>query len=200
MSQDILNPSEIRVITNMMMYNVNNIVTKLIFMEKQCTKCQQVLDISSFSKDKYKKSGHRSACKQCSNLEYKSFQKTDGYKNRLRQAIAKRNALKEENPIKRWAFDTFHSAKSRAKAKHIEFSITKEWLEENAIESCPLLGVKLIYNSDRSSANTASLDRKIPSLGYTKENCKIISFKANRIKNDANLHEIETLLQNLRNY
>lgn len=184
----------------MMIYNNNYAITLGYIMEKICTKCKQIMDISFFSKDKYKKSGYRTACKQCSNIEYKKFQTSDGYIKRLEKAKESRLHIKQINPIAVWAHDVYHNAKARAKKSGIEFSITKQWVIDNAVKNCPLLGVELIYGAEKSKSKSASIDRKDSARGYTSDNCKIISFKANRIKSNGSLAEIQLLAQNLSKY
>jgi len=167
---------------------------------KLCSKCKLDLPVENFSKDKAQKSGLRCACKLCSAKEFKAFKTSPGYTKRLHSNNTHREKLKQEAPIKSWAHTAFHAAKQRAKKNNREFTITKLWVEENAPIICPLLNVTLIYNADRSTANTASLDRKDSAKGYTPENCKIISFKANRIKSNASLEEIALLASNLERY
>ena len=70
----------------------------------------------------------------------------------------------------------------------------------NAPVKCPLLGTELVYNADKSVENTASVDRKNSAQGYTVENCKIISCKANRIKSNASINEITLLVKNMEYY
>jgi len=66
---------------------------------------------------------------------------------------------------------------------------------------CPLLGIPLVYGTkNKQSPNAASLDKLDPKKGYTEENTKVISFKANRIKSDATVQEILTLAQNIQKY
>lgn len=88
----------------------------------------------------------------------------------------------------------FGNAQQRAKRKGIEFSITRE---DIAIpDYCPLLGIKLSKGSEGGSDHSPSLDRIDPSFGYTKDNIWVISMKANRLKNDATLAEMEMLVCN----
>lgn len=171
-------------------------------MDKICTKCQQRLPISSFSRDKYKRGGYRSACKACSALEFKAYKEEnpDAYKRRLKATNEGRAATKELDPVKIWAHDAYHNAKSRAKRGNIEFSITKDWLIANAPIRCPLLEVELTYNADRSTLSSASVDRIDPNKGYTPANCKVISCKANRMKSNANLDELIKLVNNMKHY
>lgn len=63
-------------------------------------------------------------------------------------------------------------------------------------EFCPLLGIKLENGGDR--ATSPSLDKIVPSLGYVRGNVWVISWRANTIKNDASLRELETLVDNLK--
>ncbi len=51
-------------------------------------------------------------------------------------------------------------------------------------EFCPILGVKLEFGDMDSRDNSPSLDRIIPELGYTPGNVAVISYRANRIKNE----------------
>jgi hypothetical protein len=167
---------------------------------KMCSGCKEILSVNLFSKDKYQKSGLRCKCKACSSKEFLSFKNGKGYQKRLLKTSANRKDLKSINPVKVWSHTAYHNAKRRAKAAGCDFTITKSWLEENAVETCPLLNVLLDYNAEISSPNVASIDRKNSECGYTPENCKIISFKANRIKNNASTEEINLLAQNLKDY
>jgi hypothetical protein len=168
--------------------------------KKLCSGCKKILCVDLFSKDKYQKSGLRCKCKDCSSKEFSSFKNGNGYQKRLLKTSANRKDLKSVNPVKVWSHTAYHNAKRRAKAAGCDFTITKSWLEENAVKICPLLNVLLDYNAEISSPNVASIDRKNSECGYTPENCKIISFKANRIKNNASIEEISLLAKNLKEY
>ena len=167
---------------------------------KICCGCKVLLPFESFSKDKARKDGLRYKCKSCSAQEFKNFKDSPGYVKRLRSHNEHRDRVKREDPIKGWAHTAFHNAKRRAKDAGIEFSITKEWLISNAIEFCPLLDLKLVYNAKKPIAASASVDRKDSTGGYTMENCKVISFKANRIKSNATIEEITMLANRLQQY
>lgn len=85
-------------------------------------------------------------------------------------------------------------AKDRAKIRCLEFD-----LQINDVSwpsTCPVLGIALTYNGQGGSKDSrASLDRKNPSLGYTKNNVRIISMRANRIKSDATVEELRKILE-----
>jgi hypothetical protein len=56
---------------------------------------------------------------------------------------------------------------------------------------CPVLGLPL---DSRDRNHSPSLDRRDNSKGYTKENVRVISMKANRLKGDASIEDIQALL------
>lgn len=86
-------------------------------------------------------------------------------------------------------------AQRRAHKRGIIFNITHE--DINIPKVCPLLGIPLYRSKGRLfHDNSPSLDRIIPELGYVKGNIQVISFRANRIKCNASLEEIKTLVQN----
>ena len=64
---------------------------------------------------------------------------------------------------------------------------------------CPLLNIPLSINSNNKDYSY-SLDKIDPKKGYVKGNVWVISFRANKIKNDASLSELELLTSNLRKY
>lgn len=82
-------------------------------------------------------------------------------------------------------------AKQRAKLKNIPFTIT---LFDIVIpEYCPVLGLKLLRHIGEGAhgrPDSPSLDRLIPERGYVPGNVRVISNKANTIKQGASLQEI----------
>jgi hypothetical protein len=85
-------------------------------------------------------------------------------------------------------------AKQRAKTKGLAFDLT---VEDIAIPVyCPILGMPL-YTSELDSDCSPSIDRIDNSGGYTKDNIQIISTRANRIKSDSSIEELQRLLNYL---
>jgi hypothetical protein len=81
------------------------------------------------------------------------------------------------------------SAKRRSKVKNIIFDI--KYTDIVIPEFCPVLGIKLECHKNIMQDNSPTLDRLIPRKGYTKENIRVISYKANSIKRDASAEELE---------
>lgn len=90
----------------------------------------------------------------------------------------------------------FNNAKNRAKAKGIPIDIT----EKDIVfpEYCPVLGIKLEVSNRCARDNSPSIDRTNPSLGYVKGNIAIISHKANTIKSNASVEDVEAVLRYMK--
>ncbi len=85
------------------------------------------------------------------------------------------------------------NAKSRAKRNSIPFSIL---LSDVVIpDRCPVLGCEFGRGDGGWCSTSPTLDRVIPGLGYVSGNVAVISWRANRIKSDANIEELEKIVQ-----
>lgn len=88
------------------------------------------------------------------------------------------------------------NTKARAKRKGVPFDLS---LEDLVIpECCPVLGMKLVKRLGHFADESPSIDRIVPSLGYTKGNVRIISYRANRIKCHASREDLEKILDYMR--
>ena len=92
--------------------------------------------------------------------------------------------------------------KHRAKQNNLPFNLS---LEDIVIpKRCPVLDIEIRQLSvdDKPSKgyypNAPSLDRIIPELGYVKGNVRVISARANLLKSNATIFELELVLQDLK--
>lgn len=172
-----------------------------------CTKCGKEKPLEEFSKNKQGKYGRRAFCKECEHKIQNSPERL-ARRNELRR-------LRRENDEYRLArnlkdTETRHNnedsikkalvraAKARAKKKGIPFDITIE--DFTLPEKCPLLEIPLTVGYGSSQENSYSLDKIIPEVGYIKGNVWVISNKANMIKSNASLKELQLLTKNLEKY
>ena len=72
------------------------------------------------------------------------------------------------------------NAKTRSRIKKIEYSLNKE--DFKIPKECPIFGLKLASGIKHFQNESPSLDRIDNSLGYTKDNVRIISWLANKLK------------------
>lgn len=89
----------------------------------------------------------------------------------------------------------YYAAKQRAKRKGLPFAI--EIADISIPEKCPLLGIKLEKGIKGFNPNSPSLDKIVPELGYVKGNVWVISMRANTIKQNASLEELQELTKSL---
>lgn len=89
--------------------------------------------------------------------------------------------------------------RNRARLLNIPFDVTYDDIEWNV--TCPVLGVVLDYTGENTqNHNAASIDKVDPSKGYVKDNVRIISMRANWLKQDATLEELEQIMRYMREH
>jgi hypothetical protein len=107
-----------------------------------------------------------------------------------------RAALRTHGKSKTLEYTMLCSAKERAKRDQISLNIT---IEDIIIpERCPLLDIPLFVGTRSNHDNSPSPDRIVPEQGYVKGNIRVISHRANSLKRDSALDELETLVKNWR--
>ncbi len=142
---------------------------------KVCKECNQSLNLNKFSLiEKWNvNSGTKDICKKCS--------------TKIRQT----EKLKRD-----WKVDAakllYKNIKSRCKRTGREFSIE---LEDIIIpEKCPVFGFELKREDKQTWMSAPSVDRIDSSKGYIKGNVTVVSRRANILKRDATVEELELLL------
>jgi len=92
---------------------------------------------------------------------------------------------------------TLQNSRARSKKQGLpKCDLTLEYLEQLPFPKvCPVLGL-IIDTSNRETS--LSLDRIKPALGYVQGNVQFISMKANRMKQEASIEELELLLSYLK--
>lgn len=84
--------------------------------------------------------------------------------------------------------EKFRNKKANAKNRGIEFTIP--FGELVFPEHCPVLGIPIDYFVEgQATENSPSFDRIDPSKGYVSGNVVIVSWRANRLKNDGTPEE-----------
>jgi hypothetical protein len=78
-------------------------------------------------------------------------------------------------------------AKDRARRKGLAFNL--DLVDIIIPRVCPVLGIVLRKAKKQCDDHSPSLDRIIPALGYIKGNVRVISYRANVLKNNATLEE-----------
>lgn len=92
----------------------------------------------------------------------------------------------------------FTSTRTRARRQNQRFNLT---IDDFLIPpTCPVLGIPLNGLRGKRTNNTPSIDKLVPELGYIKGNVRVISWRANRLKSNASLSELELLVRYMREH
>lgn len=107
---------------------------------------------------------------------------------------------KKRDPIWAWVVSAVGGARTRARKRGLSFNITNGYIRSILPTHCPALGCELIYGAPGGTPNwnSASIDRIVGEKGYVVGNVVIISQRANAIKVDASLAELEAVARWLR--
>ena len=147
---------------------------------KICNKCNKELSFNKFRERKdtgWKDINNKfrySYCRECEKKRFKEAYKKDPIPQML------------------------SNSKIRAKAKKLPHNITSDdirevWPKDNI---CPVLKkpFEMGFKSEKTKSMAPSLDKIIPSYGYTKGNIVVISDIVNRLKSDATLEDLKKII------
>ena len=147
---------------------------------KICNKCNKELSFNKFRERKdtgWKDINNKfrySYCRECEKKRFKEAYKKDPIPQML------------------------SNSKIRAKAKKLPHNITSDdirevWPKDNI---CPVLKkpFEMGFKSEKTKSMAPSLDKIIPSKGYTKGNIVVISDIVNRLKSDATLEDLKKII------
>lgn len=138
---------------------------------QKCNICRELLPFDKFGKNKHKPNKIENWCKECRKPRSKGY-----YDKWIRDNSEMRMLI---------------SARGRSQKSNIPFSIK---LEDIVIpEFCPVLGIRLDRDGGKCNDSTPSLDKFIPSKGYVRGNIAVVSWRANWIKQNSSIEEIEML-------
>lgn len=144
---------------------------------KKCSGCQEVKPAAAFHKNAGKPLNLAAYCKQC--------RKSQRYYS---NAVANRK-WRQRNPVK----SLLICARQSARRKGYEFTLS----EEHVVipENCPVFGFPLIatVGTGARSDHTPTIDRIDNSRGYVPGNIVVVSWRANRLKNDAPATDLRLL-------
>ncbi len=169
---------------------------------KECITCKLVKDFNDFYPRYGEKQTLRNECKKCwasrNNKNFRdyhlNFYREDRRKNPdkyRKNTFERKKAYPEKRMLAR--------AKSRAKKRNLEFDLSAD--DIIIPDVCPALGIKLelVFGTKGPKDQSPSLDRIDNTKGYTKENIRVISFRANSIKKDANIKELDSISAYMKN-
>jgi hypothetical protein len=143
---------------------------------KKCSgPCGQTLSLDAFSKDNRSKLKRKSYCRACDRL------------------------YKQQHPHARDPrYSMLQGAQRRARRKGLPFALTIDDIVIPAI--CPVLGIPLQRAAKRPRYNSPSLDQIAPGRGYVQGNIEVMSNRANMLKSNATIAELEAVLAHMKQH
>jgi hypothetical protein len=182
---------------------------------KKCSKCKRVKSVLDFHNDCSTKDGKHSKCKLCNHTrtnesrkrrrkedpEYraKSNQRTNEWYHANKESVKISAAERHKQRVLSMSAKLLvKNRRSKAMAAGYEFTITAK--DINIPKFCPILGLELRMNVGGVGATNASptIDRIDSSKGYIPGNVEVISFRANSLKGDATIEELEKIVTYLK--
>lgn len=115
----------------------------------------------------------------------------------------KKNAERHKNNMRAWCAANpekhlLSNARQRAKSKGLEYRLTVEDVKIPRV--CPVLGIRLIRAAGYRGDASPSLDRIDNTKGYVSGNVCVISWRANALKRDSTIVELEKVVAYMRRH
>ncbi len=169
---------------------------KWFSLTKTCSKCKEEKSNIEFHNDRSKSDGFYSSCRQCTSKAAKIYRTAPHYKeehNKRNRKYYKGTRSKQyrKDPV----HYLFMVAKQRAKKNGLEFSITENDIKVYKI--CPILGTQLDVLTNKVNTSM-SLDRIDNTKGYIPGNVAIISRRANLMKRDCSIEQLQKIISYMR--
>lgn len=136
------------------------------------------------------KNAARARAHRLANIEVYRAREKAKYVKRRERILEQKKEYVDKLPS---ALRVWRSAKNGARARKIEFDISvidvqRAWPKDN---KCPVFGTDLVFEKGRNKNFSPSLDRLDASRGYVKGNIALISWRANNIKGNATVDEVQ---------
>lgn len=118
-------------------------------------------------------------------------EKVEGYHEKQKQQ-------RKASWLRNYKQSMITKARQRAKKYNFEFNLSVDDID--IPEICPILEVPLQIGTKGDYEYSPSLDRIDNTKGYIKGNVRVISKKANSMKNSATMDELKTFCKNILRY
>lgn len=155
---------------------------------KLCNKCKERKERSCFTKDRNKKDGLSTLCRDCRNKYQKELRAS---RPDVVEGIKLRNERIYATPKGR-AKSLYRAMLKRSVRydENVDFDV--EFIEEKIRNGfCEVTGEE--FTLDSNEPNSPSIDRVVPDVGYIKDNVRVVTKRFNFLKremSDLELYEI----------
>lgn len=157
---------------------------------KKCNCCKIEKPFEEFSKLHCTKDGYAYVCLTCGRAKTKLYRNKNREKYNTNQQAVRRTE-------KGFISQLLHGAKTRAKQKGFEYSLTGDFIQELLTRIdyvCQVTGQKMTLEAKtrkQKNLHKVSLDRVDSLKGYTEDNVQLICWAVNLMKNSMDKEEFE---------
>lgn len=150
---------------------------------KKCRDCGEEKSLDSFHKDKIKKHGIKSVCKECSNIRSSQHYLRNAEKIKAKVSVYRKSYTPK---FARHIESRLRNLRTKAKQRHNkEFTIQESdmldaWGKQEGL--CAYTKLPLVATANQF--NTISLDRIDSSIGYLPENIQFVCAAVNKMKQE----------------
>lgn len=166
---------------------------------KVCSKCKESKELVEFNNSQTAKDKKQSRCRECE----RQYQQLRSVKYAAEIQEYSLSYIKRKRTDHDWRIkQLIQQAKRRASKKNLPFDLTLENVKKKfpAGNRCPVFGFELTWGNSGFRETSPSIDRIDSSKGYTCDNIQVISWKANRLKSNFTLADIEALALFMRSH
>lgn len=154
--------------------------------ERKCKICKIIKSIEEFGR--HANNSRRTDCIEC-------YEKFTPIEQKNRDFLSKERH-RQSDLIYKYSYGfkrrMFTSARLRARQRGLDFNL--EYSDIIIPEFCPVLGIPIASSKGGTSDGSPTLDRIDNKGGYTKDNVRIISWKANSLKRDGKVLDFERIV------
>jgi hypothetical protein len=168
-----------------------------------CPRCNETKPPQAFARRGPQKQYLQSWCKKCQVARKKWRYANDSafrQKHNVRSgALQRKKRLAGDVAIQ--ARMLIAQAKYRAKRAGLPFDLQLNDVLPHLSGRCPVFGTPFEMRCGKDDAykpTAPTLDQFVPRAGYTRENVRVISFRANVLKRDATAAELQSILDWMR--
>jgi len=126
---------------------------------------------------------------------YRSAEYKRKWREKNKERINKESQARRLNDCEYWISTALIRRKSSC--PDVPFDVTVEDLLPMPLV-CPILGIPIYQTPNKTTDNSPSIDKIIVEKGYTKGNTIIVSYLANRLKNDGSLEQFQAIVKFLK--
>lgn len=157
--------------------------------QRQCRRCRLMLQSADFPIISSRRSLY---CKDC------QVGKRERLRKNGRDFYRKSGGRERTKAYRRGHVAKYliYAAKTRSKQYGLEFELSESDIVVPKV--CPVLGIPLQLGVRQAQAGSPTLDRIDPRLGYVRGNVNVISYRANTLKSDATVAELEAVLRYMK--